>query len=64
MGSLSTNADAPTSGKFRFKVLEDMFSGKASFLAFEYTHRDGNGIGQVPLDSSHKDWALIRTLSS
>lgn len=64
MGSLSTNTDALTSGKFRLKVLEDMFSGKAAFLAFEYTHREGNGIGKVPLDSSPKDWALIRTLSS
>lgn len=55
MGALSTNTDPLISGKFRFKVPEDMLSGKASFLAFEYTHRDGDGIGKVSLVSTFKD---------
>lgn len=44
-----------------------MLSGKASFLAFEYTHRNGDGIGKVPLVSSfkdtHKDSTLLIKLS-
>lgn len=48
-------------------MLEDMLSGKVSFLAFEYTHRDGNGIAKVPLVSSfkdtHKDSTLLTKLS-
>lgn len=66
MGALNTNTDSLTSGKFRFKVLEDM-SGKVSFLAFEYTHRDSDGTGKVSLVSSfkdtHKDSTLLTKLS-
>lgn len=70
----AVKTEALMSGKFRFKALEDLFSGKLPFLVFEwissyhvYTHRDGGGGRKVSVVSSfkgtHKDSTLLTKLS-